>query len=182
MSTWLASSMKLHSFLVWLLTWRTKVVTMGAPLNKYGLLISLFSIVFNVADGVSDILVWRFSPCRNKMYWVHVGLHYKPTLFFAAFFDDDDDGWSLVSDLEWEKNLGGEKEGRVKDREASVFRCWDGEDFGCGGWGGIICAGHWGWSGMVCVQRCGFFSVFDLCGWFWVFIPPLDRIRTVPPF
>ena len=58
----LASSIKHQSSLARLPAERTKVVTMGAPLNKYGFVMSLWSIVLSPANGCNVCFT-----CRSKV-------------------------------------------------------------------------------------------------------------------
>ena len=158
--------------------------SLGAPLNRYGLLTFLWALIFFNINGFSVFFSWwsmigvsmssvqRMIPVSPYRSTLEVGL----ALWRVCGCDDD--GWFLVS--EWNREnllgcfpgfirkpetiLGGEKEGSFGDRGASLSECWDGECLDCEGWGGMICAGRWG---------CGFVLSWVWgctwgCGWSWL--------------
>ena len=153
--------MKCHSPFVRLAAMGTKVVTMGAPLNRYGFETFWLSIIFKDMSGFRVFLSWWLMigdsmVSEQKIILVNPcwsSFEADLVLWRVCGVDVGDDG--LILFLEWnqEYSLWGEWESSVRDRGASIFRRWDGECFECEGWGGMICARCWG---------CGCFSG---CNW-----------------
>ena len=106
---------------------RTKVVSMGAPLNKYGFEISLFLICLKFRSGLSALQSWK-STGSSSASAEHEG---TPKISGLPSFDDADPAlgrvlegsgcecsWSgllsgsLFRDLDLENSLGGEIGGK----------------------------------------------------------------------
>ena len=116
-----------HSSLVRLPADRTNVVTMGAPLNRYGFETSLWLIVFIVMRGFKVFFRWwsmvgdsNVSEQKLKPFnacWTSFETDF---VRFLMLDDDDDVGvGSLVSEWERENSLGveiGERKGSVGER------------------------------------------------------------------
>ena len=136
MSARLAFSRKHYKPLVQLPAKWTKVVTMGAPLNKYGLKMFLSLIFLKFRSGLSALQSWT-SVESSSVYTEHKATPNNSSVFGIdeieydlwcelGSLDGSDD--SLFWDLEWENNLGGEREGRVGEKGIS-------SDLGGQGWG-----------------------------------------------
>ena len=169
MFTRLAFSTTRHTPFVRLPAERTKVVTMGAPFNKYGLEMSLFFICLKLSSGLSDLRC-KSAGCSSA------SAEHKATFksSWSSSFDDADQAigraleirgceWSwaglllgsLLRDLDLENSLGGEREGRVGEERVLWWRdCWGIRN----SWGSMDC-----WGRGVLLKR-GLLRIF----WWWL--------------
>ena len=145
MTTLLAFSRKRHKPLVQLPAAQTKVVTMGAPLNKYGLEMFSSLIFWKFRSGLSALQSWmsvesssvsaenKASPNNSSEFGI-AEAECDLWCMLGSFSGIND--VSLFWDLEQENSLRGEREGRVGEKGIS----WD--------LGGEVCfRGGWSWFG-----------------------------------
>ena len=113
----LVHSRKRNSLFVRLPAERTKVVTRGALLNRYGFVTFLWLlIVFNDINGfrvVFKLVIDVFFRCLPCWGWFQ--LEADLALWWVCSVDDD--RWFRVSKWGRESNLEGEREGNVGYRE-----------------------------------------------------------------
>ena len=112
-----------------------KAVTMGAPMNKYGLQILLPSISLKSANGLSALRSWKSAgsssaSAEHKATPKSSSRSLLAETDLALCWTLECSGWecgcsglfteSLFKDLDQENSLGGEKEGRVGSQAVEI--------------------------------------------------------------
>ena len=122
-SVWLAVSRHFHTFWIRLLTERTKVVTMGAPLKLNGLQIFFFVIFSKSSSGFSLLRIWKSSipseliQHRATAVWISsLSSASKTDLVLHQLSEFLDIGAGLrTSDCDRRKNSGVKREERLRE-------------------------------------------------------------------
>ena len=154
MSAHLVLSRNCHTFFVWFPAEQSKVITMGALLNKYRL------IFLNSKSGLSALWSWKSarsssastehkatpkSSCRFSLDEADFAL-WQALELMACFRDCSRD--SLLIKWDWENSLGSERE-KIVGEKGITFElclregCLDGDCFGGGElewflWSGVV--------------------------------------------